>query len=92
MIKSWKHKGLYRFYKAGDTSGINSKHVVPLKAILQRLDVATSGDQMRSLNKNFHKLKGDKKDYFAVTVRANWRVTFQFEGKDAILVNYEDYH
>nr|WP_231858717.1 type II toxin-antitoxin system RelE/ParE family toxin [Xenorhabdus nematophila] len=28
----------------------------------------------------------------AVSVNGNWRLTFRFEGEDAILVNYQDYH
>lgn len=40
----------------------------------------------------FHPLKGNLKGYFAVTVRSNWRIIFKFEGEDAILVNYLDYH
>lgn len=39
-----------------------------------------------------HKLLGDKKGAWAVTVNGNWRVTFYFEGQDAILVDYLDYH
>ena len=39
-----------------------------------------------------HKLKGDKKDIWSVTVQANWRVTFRFIAGNAEVVNYEDYH
>ena len=39
-----------------------------------------------------HELKGDRKGAWSVTVSGNWRVTFRFEGKDAIDVDYEDYH
>ena len=40
----------------------------------------------------FHALKGQEKGYYSVTVNGNWRVIYQFEGNDAILVNYLDYH
>lgn len=92
MIKSWRHKGLKRFFLTGDISGINPEHESRLKVILQLLNVAKSGHQLDLPGMRFHKLRGDLKDYYAVTVRANWRVIFQFEEEDAILVNYLDYH
>lgn len=39
-----------------------------------------------------HALKADRAGHFAVTVNKNWRMTFTFEGEDAILVDYQDYH
>ena len=39
-----------------------------------------------------HQLQGRKKEMWSVTVNGNWRVTFYFEGQDAFLVNYQDYH
>jgi len=39
-----------------------------------------------------HELKGNRSDTWAVDVSGNWRVTFRFEGVDAEIVNYEDYH
>ena len=41
---------------------------------------------------NLHALKGELKGHWAVRVDGNWRLTFTFDGKDAILVNYQDYH
>lgn len=32
------------------------------------------------------------KGTWSVNVSGNWRITFEFDGKDAISVNYEDYH
>ena len=40
----------------------------------------------------FHPLKGGLKGHYSVTVNANWRAIFSFDGKDAILVDYLDYH
>ena len=39
-----------------------------------------------------HPLKGELVDHWAVKVNGNWRLTFTFEGEDAILVDYQDYH
>jgi proteic killer suppression protein len=39
-----------------------------------------------------HRLTGELKNHWAVTVNGNWRLTFSFDGQDAILVDYQDYH
>lgn len=39
-----------------------------------------------------HELKGNRKGIWSVRVSGNWRVTYRFVGKDAEIVNYEDYH
>jgi len=39
-----------------------------------------------------HELKGKRKDTWAVSVSGNWRITFRFDGVDAVNVDYEDYH
>lgn len=92
MIKSWKHKGLKRFYETGKTTGILVKHGSRLKLILQLLDRATYPKDMDLWNLKFHKLKGQLKGQYAVKVSGNWRVTFGFEEKDAVVVDYLDYH
>jgi proteic killer suppression protein len=39
-----------------------------------------------------HPLKGQMEGLWAITVGANWRIVFAFEGTDAVLVDYLDYH
>lgn len=92
VIKSWKHKELQRFYQLGRADGINPKHAHRLTLTLQMLDAATKPEDMNLPGMRFHKLKGEFKYYYSVTVSGNWKVIFQFEGKDAVLVNYLDYH
>lgn len=92
MIKSWKHKGLKNFYSTGSKAGIIPEHAKRLQVILQLLDAANCPERLNLPGFGLHKLKGKLKDYFAVTVRANWRVIFQFEGEDAVLLDYLDYH
>lgn len=92
MIKSWNHKGLKNFYLSGDRSGIIVEHSKRLQVILQMLDVANKPTQMDVPSFRFHKLKGKLKDFYSVTVRANWRIIFQFSDGDAELVDYVDYH
>lgn len=92
MIKSWQHKGLKLFYETGSTAKIQAKYADKLHDILQALDVATEAEQMDFPGLNFHRLKGEYKDFYSVKVNGNWRIIFGFEGKDAILVDYLDYH
>jgi proteic killer suppression protein len=92
MIKSWRHKGLKLFYETGSTAKINSKHADKLHDILQALDVATKPEQMNFPGLGLHKLKGDLKGFYALQVSGNWRLTFTFEGQDAVLIDYQDYH
>ena len=92
MIISFKHKGLERFYRSGNTSGIQAQHKNKLKLILSVLDTAESADEMDLPSLRLHELKGERKGIWSVTVNGNWRVTFRFNGRDAEIVNYEDYH
>jgi proteic killer suppression protein len=92
MIRSFKHKGLERFYCDGDKSGVNVTHAPRLARILDRLDSSTGTQDMNLPGLKLHELKGGEKGTWAVWVSGNWRVTFSFEGNDAVLVDYRDYH
>jgi proteic killer suppression protein len=92
MIISFIHKGLERFYKTGRSSGIQAKHTKRLRLILTNLDQAESPQDMDLPGLRLHELKGRRKKIWSVSVSGNWRVTFRFIGRDAEIVNYEDYH
>jgi len=92
MIKSWQHKGVKLFYDAGSPAKIQRKHADKLHDILQALDFATTPQQMNFPGLEFHGLKGNLRGFYSVKVNANWRVIFAFKGKNAILVDYIDYH
>ena len=92
MIISFIHKGLEKFYSTGSTAGIQTNHSKRLKLILSNLDQAESPNDMDLPGLKLHELKGDRKGIWSVKVNGNWRVTFQFKGRDAEIVNYEDYH
>jgi proteic killer suppression protein len=92
MIKSFKHKGIERFFLYNDRSKINPQHTAKLARILDRLDASVSPQDMNLPGYKLHELKGNEKGTWAVSVSGNWRVTFQFEGNDVILVDYRDYH
>jgi len=92
MIKSFVHKGLERFYRTASKAGIQAKHAKRLRLILSNLDQAENVEHMNLPALALHELKGDRKGLWAVKVSGNWRVTFRFVGRDAEIVNYEDYH
>jgi len=92
MIKSFRHKGLQRFFETGIKSGIQASHASKLRLQLGALDQATKPEDLSAPSWGLHPLKGDLKGHWAITVNANWRVIFTFEGRDAVLVDYLDYH
>lgn len=92
MIKSWKHKGLRDFFDTGSTAGINAQHADKLARQLDRLNASTEPNDMNLPGWKLHPLKGELKGHWSVWVSGNWRLTFRFEGADAILVDYQDYH
>lgn len=92
MIKSFAHKGLKKFFLTGNKAGIQPKHADRLRLILAQLNQARVIEDMQIPSLGLHELKGERKAIWAVTVQANWRITFKFENGDAEIVNYEDYH
>jgi proteic killer suppression protein len=91
MIRTIRHKGLKRLFEQDDPSGVNPDHVDKLRSILATLHAARTVDHMDLPGSRLHSLKGESKGFWAVTVRANWRVIFRFDG-GAEDVDYVDYH
>jgi toxin HigB-1 len=91
-IKTFRHKGLERFFAAGSKAGIQANHADRLRLSLGRLSVATTVGDLRLPGLDLHELQGQRKGTWAATVSGNWRITFTFEGRDVVRVDYEDYH
>lgn len=68
------------------------EHAERLRLVLGRLAAAVAAQDMDLPGLRLHPLKGRLKGRWSVTISGNWRVTFAFSGKDAIQVDYEDYH
>ena len=92
MIKSFRHKGLKRLYEDDDPRGVMAEHLTKLRNVLARLDAAGSAEDLNLPGFGLHFLKGPLRGFWAVTVRANWRVIFRFVEGDAFDVDYLDYH
>ena len=92
MIKSFRHKGLKRFFETGSPAGIQSAHKKRLRLQLVALDTSSTIKDMDIPGFRLHRLKGERRGAWSIWVNGNWRVTFDFTDGNAYIVNYEDYH
>ena len=86
------HVGLKRLYEDDDARGVIADQAQKLRDILARLDAAGAVSVMDLPGFRLHPLKGEFKGFWAVTVRANWRVIFRFADSDALDVDLMDHH
>lgn len=91
MIRSFRHAGLERFFRTGSKAGIQPAHAKKLAVQLGTLNISRNAVRMNVPGWNLHALKGDLSGHWSVKVDGNWRLTFAFDGEDAILVDYLDY-
>ena len=89
---SFVHKGVERYFRTGSKAGIQPRHASRLHLQLAMLDNARKPEDMNAPGWRLHPLRGALRGHWAVIVSGNWRLTFRFEGEDAVLVDYQDYH
>jgi proteic killer suppression protein len=92
VIASFRHKALRRFFETGDRRGLNAEHCDKISFILAALEASSEIEGMDLPPFRLHPLLGDLKGYWAVTVRANWRIIFRFEDGKAFDIDLVDYH
>jgi proteic killer suppression protein len=92
VIRSFRSKALRRFAETGDGSKLSVQNPDRIRVILARLDTAIRPQDMNLPGLRFHGLKGRGKGRFAVDASGHWRITFAWDGEDAIDVDLEDYH
>ena len=92
MIRSFRHRGIKRFYDTGDPSRINAALRAKIQRVLTALDAAESPQALDIPGFRPHPLKGDLEGFWSVTVSGNWRVIFRFEDGDDFGVDLLDYH
>ncbi len=92
MIKSFKHRGLEKYFYNDDQSRINLEHTARITRILDRLDASLKPQDMNLPGYKLRKLSGKAKDTWSVWVSGNWRVTIKFDKNNAVDVDYKDYH
>lgn len=91
-IKRFKHKGLKKLFESGNKSGVSIALANKIEGILDRLNSACDIKDMKYPGSDFHPLKGELKDFYAVHVNGNWVIIFKFEDGDAYDVDFLDYH
>lgn len=92
MIKNFRHKGLKLLYEKGDRRKIRADHAEKIRSILFMLEQMESMDDLAYPGLRLHPLKGDLANFWSVTVSANWRIIFCFNGEDASEIDLIDYH
>lgn len=92
MIKSFRHKGLEKFFNTGSKVGIQAAHAAKLQILLTALNAASKPEHMNMPGWRLHKLSGNLQGHWSVAVNGNWRLTFRFADGDAEVVDYQDYH
>ena len=92
MIRTFRHKGLERFFTDSLARGIPAAHRVRIERMLDRLDASIRPGDMNVPGWQLHPLHGDRKGRWAVSVSGNLRLTFGFDGEDAVDIDLEDYH
>ena len=92
MIESFAHKGLKRFYEVDDGRKLPADMLERIGILLAALDEANTIEDMNRPSFHLHILAGNLKNFWSVTVRANWRIVFRFENGKALDVEFLDYH
>jgi len=92
MVRNFRHKGLQRLFQHDDGSKLPPDMVARIRLILSTLHAAQAIEAMDISTFRLHPLKGEMKGFFSVTVRANWRIIFRFEGGEAFDLDFVDYH
>ncbi|MEO8198251.1 MAG: type II toxin-antitoxin system RelE/ParE family toxin [Thermoanaerobaculia bacterium] len=92
MIRSFRHKGLGRYFESGTKAGIQPQHSGRLRMQLAALDTAKEIRDMDIPGFRLHPLRGEQDGRWSIWVNGNWRVTFEFREGDAFVLGYEDYH
>ncbi len=92
MIRSFKHRGLEKFYRTGSKAGIQPAHAAKLKNQLTALEFAGKPSDMARAGWDLHPLLGTPEGRWSISVNGNWRITFRFIGTDVEIVDYVDYH
>lgn len=92
MIKSFRSGALKRYWTKSNASGLRPDWIARIDRQLDLLNFAKRPEDMDIVTFGFHALKGDQAGRYAMTVSRNWRITFAFDGADAVDIDLEDYH
>ena len=92
VIRTFRHRGLKRFFQDGDASKVRADQIARIADVLAHLDTAVRPADVALPGYRLHPLKGDLKGYWSITISGNWRIVFRFEDGDVLDVDFVDYH
>jgi proteic killer suppression protein len=93
VIRSFANSATRRFHELGKKSGFSGLDVESAQDLLAALDAATNLSDLGNLRSvGLHKLKGDRRGQWAMTINRRWRLCFEFSDGDAFNVEIVDYH
>jgi toxin HigB-1 len=93
MIKSFRHRGLQRYFETGDHRDLRADQIKRIRRVLAILDAAGSTVTLETLpGMRLHPLKGDLEGYWSISITGNWRIIFRFDAGDMYDVDFVDYH
>jgi len=93
MIRSWANAATRRFAESGNARTFPGLDVDRAIRRIAELHAVSSLDQISPLKSvGLHKLKGDRRDQWAMTINGRWRPCFTFADGDAHDVEIADYH
>jgi toxin HigB-1 len=93
MIRSWRNAASRRVWDGETPNQFRGLDFAAAVDLLSALNVAETLQDLSPLKSvGLHKLKGDRKGQWAMTVNARWRICFVFRKGDAHDVEIVDYH
>jgi proteic killer suppression protein len=93
MIRSWRNSMTRKVWEGERPNALRALDIEAATDLLLALNVATSLNDLSPLKSiGLHKLKGDRKGQWAMTVNDRWRICFTFRRGDAYDVEIVDYH
>lgn len=92
MIIRIRHRGLRRMHERHDPRYLPPQHVDKIADMLTLLDIATHPDDVDVPGWRLHSLRGTYRGFWSISVSANERIVFQFDGTDVTDVDFLDYH
>lgn len=92
MIRWWGNSATRRLFESGKCRfrGLDTESALELLAILNAAERLDHISPLKSVG--LHRLKGNRRGQWAITVNGQWRICFRFKGGDAYEVEIVDYH
>lgn len=96
MIKSFSNRTAEEIWQTSASKGLPKDLWLRAKALLTIMHSTSTIEDLKIKgqppNIRLHKLKGDRKDQWSVTVKLPWCITFKFKNGEFSDVKIENYH